>query len=146
MSEDAHLSDSLVPYDPRKFEWNCPYPNCKYYFKGFGQSSLDAMRELHLGNHKRDQFMQEKGITPSSPMAREENPTVEDLADWAKRIGKTIVEKSPEEYEKLDLTVTDKAFLKTRGISIDEWEERTPSVAENDKAFLKSIGVKDEND
>lgn len=126
MSEDAHLSPSTPEaYDPRNFEWACPYPNCKYYFKGFGQSSLDAMRELHLGNHKRDQFLQEKGITPSSPLAREQRPTVEPAGTFGSRVlGLPLPpkEKTPEEYEKLELTLADKSFLKSRGISIKEWE------------------------
>jgi len=97
----------------RRFEWRCPYPGCKYLFLGYGPASIEAMRDLHLGNHKRDQFLIEKGIKPSMPLASTEVPTIEE----------PLPTKTPEEYEKLEITVADKAFLKTRGISIKEWEK-----------------------
>jgi hypothetical protein len=100
---------------------------------------MEAMRDLHLGNHKRDQFLAEKGIKPSFPLARTESPTIEEPPP----------KKSPEEYEVLLLDhINDENFLKVRGIKITEanattkWRLEHKELTKEDVEFLKKAGIK----
>lgn len=88
-------------------EWICPFPKCSYHLRAATPHSREIWRDLHLGNHKREQFLAERGIANNAPPANTESPRLE------------VPKKTPADYEKLELSVFDKGFFKTRGVKID---------------------------
>jgi hypothetical protein len=74
----------------KKFEWKCPHPGCIYSISAYSDSGLKTMRGFHEDVHKRERDFV-LGTMPAPP----------------------------KDINKLDLTVADKAFLKTRGIRED---------------------------
>lgn len=75
----------------KKYNWKCPYPGCIYEAIMYGEASLKVAKSLHLeGHEKNDQ------------LARAEF--------------KKLVPEPKKDYNVLELTGADKAFLKTRGI------------------------------
>ena len=81
--------------DPlKKYGWKCPYPGCVYEAIMYGESSLKIAKELHLAAHdKNDQTARVEFQKLMPPPKRD--------------------------YNVLELTAEDKAFLKTRGIRPD---------------------------
>jgi hypothetical protein len=77
----------------KKHNWKCPHPGCIYEAIMYGESSLKVAKELHLANH-------------------ENNDRIA-LAEFRKLV--PVVK----DYDKLELTATDRAFLRTRGIKAD---------------------------
>lgn len=102
------------------------------------------MRDLHLGNHKRDQFIAERGIRATYTLAKEEKPVIEEPPPHYVRPPET-----PEEFEILHLDhKSDEGFLKTRGVKVTEaeatikWRKENLDLTEDDKDFLKEQGIK----
>lgn len=81
-----------APEPLKTYEWTCP--ECKKLLKLYGEASLKTMKELHIGNHER----------------------AKELWDLEQK-NKSLT--TPKDYNTLDLTVADKAFLKTRGVKVD---------------------------
>lgn len=77
----------------KKYNWKCPHPGCIYEAIMYGESSLKVAKELHLANHENNDRLA--------------------LAEFRKLVP---IER---DYNKLELTTADKAFLKTRGIKAD---------------------------
>jgi hypothetical protein len=77
----------------KKYGWKCPYPNCVYEAIMYGEASLRVAKELHLAAH--------------------ENNEQKARVEFQK-----LMPSPKKNYDELELTVADKAFLKTRGIKI----------------------------
>jgi hypothetical protein len=78
----------------KKYGWKCPYPSCVYEAIMYGEASLRVAKELHLAAHENNE-----------QKAREEF--------------RKLVPPPKKDYDVLELTVADKAFLKTRRILVD---------------------------
>lgn len=107
MSEDAHLSEPSKPYDPRNWGWSCPH--CDYYGHYYSESGRSAFAEQHLRGHGAKLPENAPVKTPGQLMQ-----------EWSEKV--LGIPLPPKDYNKLELTVADKSFLKTRGVSIKEWE------------------------
>lgn len=98
-----------LPWTPKdngpRFTWDCDHPGCRKYIACYTQHGLNILREEHISTHRREQ----KSDTES------------------KQILDRIRDKN---INKLDLTLTDIGFLKTRGIKIDEDINLDFSIAE----------------
>ncbi len=75
----------------RRFEWKCPVAACKYVVSAYSESGCLTLQGLHLDQHKRERAFA-LGTEPPKP---------------------------PKDLNVLELTVADKAFLKTRYIKYD---------------------------
>jgi len=89
---------TIYPDNLKKYGWKCPYPGCIYEAIMYGEASLKVAKELHLTAHdKNDQISREEFKIAQAEFQKFMLPPVKD-------------------YNVLELTVADKAFLKTRGI------------------------------
>ena len=77
----------------KKYNWKCPHPNCIYEAIMYGETSLKVAKELHLASHENNDRIARSEFRKLVPIVKD--------------------------YNTLDLTVEDKAFLKTRGIKAD---------------------------
>lgn len=77
----------------KRFEWKCPNTACLYSITAYSESGLRTMRGFHEDVHRREREFA-LGNMPSVPS-------------------------KPKDINQLELTVADKAFLKTRGIKVD---------------------------
>ena len=75
----------------KRYEWKCPVAACKYVVSAYSESGCLTLQGLHLDQHKRERAFA-LGAEPQKP---------------------------PKDLNVLELTVADKAFLKTRGIKHD---------------------------
>ena len=77
----------------KKYNWKCPHPNCIYEAIMYGETSLKVAKELHLTSHENNDRIARLEFRKLVPIVKD--------------------------YNTLDLTVEDKAFLKTRGVKVD---------------------------
>jgi hypothetical protein len=76
-----------------KYNWKCPREGCRKEISAWTENGLRALREPHVAEHA--------------------SKDRENLILFQK----TILDGPPRDYNKWELTVADKAFLRTRGIS-----------------------------
>ena len=76
-----------------KFHWKCPREGCKKDISAWTENGLKSLKEPHIKEH--------------------ESKDRENMALFQKIISAG----PPRDYNKWELTVADKAFLRTRGIS-----------------------------
>lgn len=86
--------------DPEKdskpqFTWSCPYDGCKKYIATWTENGMRILREKHLTAHRK-----------------------QDKADGT--LAGALAKLRQKDLNKLDVTLIDIGFLKTRGIKIDE--------------------------
>ena len=75
----------------KKYGWKCPYPDCVYEAIMYGEASLKVAKELHLQAHEKNDQLAKDEFKKTLPPVKKN-------------------------YDVLELTVADKAFLKVRGI------------------------------
>lgn len=83
--------------------WACPRKSCDYTVRAATEHSLEIWRELHISKHRLEDARFESEARKTS------------LAS----VLRPVDMKTPEQYEVLELTLADKAFLMTRGIKVD---------------------------
>ena len=89
MFKDDEKPSSFGP----KFSWKCPREGCRGETVSWTENGLKAFRDLHTKDHERKD--------KENMIAFQES----------------ILTGPPRDYNKWELTVADKAFLRTRGIS-----------------------------
>jgi hypothetical protein len=71
--------------------WECTFPGCKRVISAYSQAGIDSVKNPHLKQHETDiKSIQEK------------------------------IDSTPRNYDKLELSREDKAFLITRHIKVEE--------------------------
>lgn len=100
------------------FRWKCTHPGCKYEVTAYGTESFRVLKELHLEHHIREgikaiQNFEKNKKEFEDSLKPEMPPVVEPTAVVP------FVPPPPKDYDKLELTVADKTFLKTRGVKVD---------------------------
>jgi hypothetical protein len=89
MLEDREEKSSFGP----KHNWKCPREGCRKEITAWTEGGLRALKEPHVKEH--------------------ESQDRENMILFQR----AILEGPPRDYNKWELTVADKAFLRTRGVS-----------------------------
>jgi hypothetical protein len=91
----------------KRYEWSCPRQECNKPISAFTEAGMKALRDQHIAQHMRqDREVQIKKVeeVKALPEAKPELPVV-------------FVER---DYDILLMTRADLAFLKTRGVKVDD--------------------------
>lgn len=90
----------------KRFEWVCPRQECRKYIGAYTDQGMRSLRDQHIAQHMReDRAVEIQNIQPKAlPEAKPELPFV-------------IKER---DYNILLMSKSDLAFLKTRGIKVDD--------------------------
>jgi hypothetical protein len=99
--------------------WKCPVAGCKYEFKAYGEESFRTLKELHLDAHAKEE---KKAAAQASINFLKNKAEFEARLFNEAKSSETLatVHIPKKDYNKLELTVADKAFLKTRGIKVED--------------------------